>query len=227
MNTRFLVLWVITAMMVVFVSCKNNDEVFAKKVTTGLNIVNATADTLNFYLNGTRLNNTSSLFPAGQSYYLTVPAGVQNYSFKKAGPAVYNVLFNLPLKLLDSSLYSTYVYGESASETLTTQDELPIDTLHPDTTMVRFVNVSSDAGNLDVYIGSSVSFKSSVFKTSSAFVEFPGGANEIKVFQSGSSIAKVDTTITFQAGSIYTIFSKGLLNGKGNSAFNIGVALNH
>src|ERR1700743_611236 len=98
MNNRCLILFFIAASMGL-ASCKNNDNVFPKKVTTQINVVNASADTLNIFLNGTRQNNNSSLFPGGQSFYLNVPAGMLNYQFKKAGASA--VLFGVPLTLPD------------------------------------------------------------------------------------------------------------------------------
>src|ERR1700759_3159597 len=87
-------------------SCKNNDEVFPTVHYCALNIVNASADTLNFYLNGTRQNNSSSIFPVGQSYYLPIPSGSENLQFKKAGTS--GILFSFPAKL-DTVNYSLYL----------------------------------------------------------------------------------------------------------------------
>lgn len=224
MNTRLSVLFFCFVLLGLF-SCKNNDEVFKPVVYTSLNVVNATVDTLNFYLNGTRQNNTSSLYPTGQSFYLTVPSGMQDFEFKKARTS--NVLFGVPLNLKGSTYNSLYVYGEGAGQTFDTNDVLLIDTLHVDTTKVKFVNVSPDAGNLDMTVGSSVRFKSLPLKSSTQYAELPGGLTEVKVFQTGSTIPLKDTSIQFQPGGIYTLFSKGLLNGKGNAAFGIGVVINH
>jgi Domain of unknown function (DUF4397) len=224
MNKRFSVLGFIVAVITVFYSCKNNDEVFAKKVTTGLNIVNASVDTLNFFLNGSRLNSTSSLYPLGQTFYLPVPSGTQNYQFKKAGTSV--ILFSLPENLADSINTTIYVYGSSASETLTTKDNLLTLTAHPDTTQVRFVNVSPDAGTLNVAVGDTVSFNSAAFKSSSAFAYMTNGVKEIKIYQTGTTTLLKDTSIIFQPGYTYTVYSKGLLKGTGNATFNIGVAIN-
>jgi hypothetical protein len=206
-------------------SCKNNDEVFPPVVSSFINVVNASTDTLNFYVNGTRKNNNSSLYPMGQSYYLTVPAGTQNYQFKKAGSP--DVLFSLPLNLKDSLNYSLYVYGESANKTFYTIDSLRTYTAYPDTTQIRFVNVSPDAGNLTVTVNDTLNFKSRAFKTSSVFLFTDAGQKEVKVYLDGAATPKIDTTVTVQAGGIYTIFSKGLLNGKGSAVFDVGLVTNH
>jgi len=212
------------AVLTVLYSCKNNDEVFTKKVTTGLNIVNASVDTLNFYLNGTRQNNTSSLYPGGQSYYLSVPAGTQNYQFKKLGTSA--ILFSLPLNLADSTNTSVFVYGPSASEAFTTTDVFKNLSTFPDSAQVRFVNVSPDAGSLNVAVGDTVSFSSAAFKSSSDFAPLKNGVKEIKVYQAGTATLLKDTSIVFQSGYAYTLYSKGLLKGTGTAAFNIVLSIN-
>ncbi len=202
-------------------SCKNNDNVFPKVESTFLMTVNASADSLNMYLNGTRQNNGSTIFPAGSFGYLVEPAGQQNYQFKKAGQ--FNYLFSLPLNLKDTVNYSLYIYGTSSSQAFTATDVLLPNSTSSDTTQIRFVNASPDAGNLNVTVGDTLSFTNQALKSVTPFEETGSGQKEVKVFQVGSATPKVDTVITFQPGAIYTIFSKGLINGKGSAAFGIGV----
>ncbi|MDB5018521.1 MAG: hypothetical protein JWQ84_3353 [Mucilaginibacter sp.] len=221
MNIRCSVFLFIVA-LAGFASCKNNDEVIAKQVSSYVNVVNASADTLNFFVNGTRKNNNSGLYPGGQTYYLAVPAGSQNYSFKKAGPSYPNPLFNLALNLKDSVYNTIYVTGESASGAFSTTDSLYTDTV---AAQVRFVNASPDAGILTVTVNTA-SFTARAFKTSSVFLPVTGGQNEIKIYLAGASTPKIDTIVTMTNNHGYTLFSKGLLNGKGAAAFNVGVALN-
>ena len=228
MSIRWLFLFFIVT-VIGAASCKNNDEVFPKVLYTNINVVNASADTLNFYLNGTRQNNLSNLFPAGASLYLPVPSGLQNYEFKKLGGSTN--LFSLPLSLKDSLYYSFYVYGETASQTFYTNDVLLKYTAHPDTTQIRFVNVSPDAGNLNMTILNAtamdtINLAPLAFKATSPFVLNPGGQQEIKIFLPGATVPKIDTTITFQQGASYTLFSKGLINGRGSATFGVGVIMN-
>jgi hypothetical protein len=222
MNIKCLFLLLIT--LIGLSSCKNNDNVFKTVTYTDLTIVNASPDTLNFYLNGTRQNNSSSLYPIGNvTHDQSIPSGPQNYQFKKAGNSA--VLFSVPLNLTANTFYSLYLTGESADRAFYHADTLYRDTL-PNMATIRFVHAASDAGNLDVYVGDTVNFKNRSFKTTSVFLPIASGPQEVKVFQTGATIPKVDTLITLQANTIYTLFSKGLVNGKGSSAFGVGVVLN-
>lgn len=216
MNIRYTVLFVAAIAMA---SCKNNDNVFPKQISSYLNVVNASADTLNVYLNGTRQNNTTSLFPGGQSFYITVPAGVQNYSFKKAGSP--NVLFSVPLNLKDSVDNSIYVTGETAAGSFTSVDVPRADSVHA---ALRFVNASPDAGSLDVAVGDSLKFFPAVaFKSVTAFLPVGGGQKRIRVYLAGAANAAIDTTITIVPSNGYTLFSEGSVNNK-NKTFKIGVS---
>ena len=207
-------------------SCKNNDNVFAPVISTSINVVNASADTINYYLNGTRQNNASSLFPGGATLYITEPAGLQNYQFKKKGAS--NVLFSFPLTLTDSVNNSIYVTTENSSGAFNTVDILIPDTVKTDTAIMqfRFVNAAPDAGALSISIGNQSYFSSVAYKSSSTFSKAPSGAQEVKIYTFGTSTPAIDTTLTFTAEYIYTIFSKGLLKGTGNSKLSVGLIAN-
>jgi len=216
MNIRYPVLLVIAATIA---SCKNNDNVFPRKVSSYLNLVNASADTLNIYLNGTRQNNTSSLAPGGQSFYITVPAGIQNYSFKKAGSP--NVLFSVPLNLKDSVYNSIYVTDETASGSFTSVDAAFTDSAHA---ALRFANASPDAGDLDVAIGDSLKFFQAVaYKSLSGYLLVGNGQKRIRIYLAGATNPRLDTTITVVPNNGYTLFAKGSINSK-NNTFKVGVA---
>jgi hypothetical protein len=205
------------------IACKNNDNVFPPVTFSAINVVNTSADTLNFYLNGTRQNNSSSIYPGGTSGYLTVPSGSQNYQFKRAGG--FNVLFSIPLNLKDSVNNSLFVAGQTSDKVFSTVDNLLIDTAQNFST-IRFVDAAPDAGALNVSVGDTVNFRSQSFKSSSVFLPVGSGLKEIKVYLGGASSPKIDTTITLQPQRVYTLFAKGLLNGKGNSVFDVGIVLN-
>lgn len=229
MNIRVLGL-LFGILMIGLSACKkNNDAPVVSTAIDSLNVVNATADTINFYLNGTRLNNNSNLYPSGSSGYYQVPAGSQAYQVKKIfNPAtsVVQTLFNLTLPLDAHHYYSLFVAGETADQAFTT-----LDTLRQDTTInqcyVRFVNASPDAGNLDFAVGDTLKFTNKPFKSSSGFVSVGvSGFKPIVLYQSGSSTPLISTTYSLIAGESYTFYTQGKLSGTGNSALSIGVTLN-
>jgi hypothetical protein len=220
MQAKYPVLFFV-AVLIGLSSCKNNDNVFPPKVSAFVNIVNASADTLNVYINGTRQNNSSSFFPAAQSFYLPFPAGAPNLQFKKAGG--FNVLYTVPLTLKDSLSYSLYLTGENAASTFSTIDTLLIDS---GASRIRFVNASPDAGALTVTLNDTLYYPNKVFKSSSIFYNISNGQKEVKVYLAGTTAPKLDTLITFQQNSAYTLFTKGLLKGKGGAVFDIGVVFN-
>ncbi len=208
---------------------KNNDAPVISTAIDSLNVINATADTINYYLNGTRLNNNSNLYPSGSSGYYQVPAGSQAYQVKKFfNPATSAVqtLFNITLPLEAHHYYSLFVAGETADQAFTTLDTLRQDTI-PNQCYVRFVNASSDAGNLDFAVGDTLKFTSKAFKTSSGFVSVGvSGKKPIKLYQSGSPTPLINTTFSLIAGQSYTFYTQGKLSGTGNSALGISVTLN-
>ena len=226
MNTRFIIILFIVA-AIGFSSCKNNDNVFTPKLTAYYKIINGSADTLNYYLNGTRQNNGSSLVPGGAEFYLPVPVGSENFQFKKNGAA--DVLFSVPEKL-DTANYSLYIAGLSVNQTFRTTDFFNPDTTQAiDTlTQARFVNASPDIGDLDVYIGDTLKYKSREFKSSSDFIIFGKGKKHVTVYLAGTKTPlQKDTSFVMSDHIIYTIYAYGLKNGKGASKFNVAFTLNY
>jgi hypothetical protein len=204
-------------------SCKKTGDASPAAVqNTNLNVTNASTDTLNYYLNGTRVNNASYIYPLGSSGYLGVAVGQQNYQFKSLRSPV--VLMSLALALDSGKTYSLYVAGRSADLTFSTIDTLVADTGNLAT--IRFVNASPDAGNLDVMVGDTVNFKSRAFKTSTVFLPVIPGDKRIRIYQSGSSTPKIDETRTLIAGRVYTLFTKGSLKGTGTAALSTGIVVN-
>ncbi|WP_374950288.1 DUF4397 domain-containing protein [Mucilaginibacter sp.] len=204
-------------------SCKKGDDVPATTQTTNLNVINAGTDTLNYYVNGTRINISSSLYPLGSSGYIGVSVGKQSYDFKKPRSPV--VLLNLNLVLDSGKAYSLYVAGRSPDLAFSSIDTLKTDTASR--AMIRVVNASPDAGNLDISIAKdTIRFNKRAFKTTTIFLPVKAGPKSVRVFETGSAIAKIDETRTLVAGRIYTLFIKGSLNGVGGNALGTGLVVN-
>lgn len=222
-------------------ACRKNNDAPTVKLKSNLNITNASADTVNFYLNGTRLNNTSSLYPATSSNYLSnVTVGQQNFQIKKMfNPAssIVQPLFTIPLTLDTGKYYSLFVGGETVDNAFLVLDfttasltTLGHNTQTGDTAQttsyVRFVNASPSAGNLDIAVGDTVKFTNMAFKSAGDFTLVNSGSKTIYAYVHGSATPIAKWQVLMAAGNIYTLYSMGALNGTGNSAFNIGVTLN-
>jgi hypothetical protein len=222
--------FVLSGFIAVFFSCKkNNDAPVVSTSIDSLNVVNATADTINYYLNGTRLNNNSNLYPAGSSGYYQVPGGSQAFQVKKLFNPTSNTvqtLFNITLPLVPHHYYSLFVAGESSTQAFTTLDTLRADTI-TNQCYVRFVNASPDASNFDFAVGDTLKFTSKAFKSSSGFVSIGvSGFKPLALYQSGSSTPLISTTYPLVAGLSYTFYTQGTLSGTGNSALSLSVTIN-
>ncbi|RFZ82075.1 DUF4397 domain-containing protein [Mucilaginibacter terrenus] len=224
MNFKAPVFLVWFLMVFVIASCKKNDDAPSQEssLTTSVNVINASADTLNLYSNGSRINTTSSIYPLGSAGYLTVKFGEREYQFKKYGKS--EVLFTQTLTLDTSKVYSLFITNQVDKPIFTTLDTLVADT--SGRAKIRFVNASPDAGNLDVLIGDTVNFKVRAYQSASVFLPVSTGLKRIRVFKSGSTIPLSDTTRTLVGSRLYTLFSKGLLTGTGGNRFGTGLIVN-
>lgn len=207
------------ALLATLSACKKSYDLPPDAVpTTSLNVINGTSDTLNFYLNGTRQNNSSPIYPAGATGYLTVEAGNQSYQFKRnLQPAV---LFTAPQTLKDSTKYSMFIGGGAADKTFITLDTI---STQKDSTAVRFVHTSEDAPALDVMLDANNGFKNQAFKNITKFRNFAPGLKTINVYQAGGTAVKATLKVTLNPGTAYTIYIKGVPDGTGRSAMNIGI----
>jgi hypothetical protein len=231
----FLIMCII-GLITIAASCKNKDLPTPVGLKTGLNVINATGDTIKFFINGTRQDNFSPIFIGGATGYLSVLAGEQNYRFSKSNEG-FPTLFTTTFNLVDSTYYSIFVGGETANLAFKIKD--PIDSLlaviAADTTtatnvnaFVRYVNATPGTDKFEVTVGGgdTVNFKGYAFGSWSTFKPFISGTKKVRVYVNGSDTAKIDTPIVFTAGIGYTLFTHGQLTGKGGNTFAVGVIPN-
>jgi hypothetical protein len=215
MNIKVKVLLMIAAVAGCFVSCKkNNDKPDAvDSSTTSLNVINATFNNVNIYVNGTRINNTTTFYPGGTLGYILVKAGTQNYSVKLDGPNNPNPLFSLPLTLSKDSIYSFYVAGNTADQVFKTTDVLVADT--NEQAKIRFVNASPDAGNISVHfegitaVLDTEKVKDLGFKATSTFYLVAPGEHNMALHSVGFPGTVVRDTVSLNAGKVYTYYGYG------------------
>jgi hypothetical protein len=230
-SLRFLAL-LSAALIIGLSACKKTyDDVPKVITTTALNVVNASTDTVNLYLNGTRLNNSSSIYPGVSSGYYPVPFGQQTYQVKKMFNPVTSVvqtLFSTTSPNDEYYYHSLFVTDETTGDAFFTTDALAGDTVSNDTTCyVRFVNASPDAGSLDFAVGDTVKFTGQAFKTAGGFTLVGiSGVKPINVYHTGSTVPILSLKHNIGARQTYTFYARGKLNGTGTNAFSIGTSVN-
>ena len=179
-----------------------------------MNVINADADTINTFQNGTRFNNLSSFYPGGSLGYLTVLAGTHQYQIKKAGTP--NVLLDIPLTLTANRAYSFFIAGNSPDRVFLTNDVF----LASNDVEIRFVNASPGLA-FDIKIADNFNFSNVAFKAATGFVKMTAGDNNYSVYQAGNPDPIATGKVTLVAGRVYTLFAKGSVTGTGDRAFGL------
>ncbi|MBB6110823.1 protein of unknown function [Mucilaginibacter lappiensis] len=244
MNIRIKAFTFIIAAAACWASCKKNNDKPTILPTASLRVINATNDIINFYQNGTLVNNTSTYFPGGTlSSLLTVKAGLQNYQVKLASPSTPNALFTTPITLDSGKVYSLYVSSRAADGIFFTNDTATAPT--NGSAKLRFVNASPDAGPLVLAFVTPVTqvstpqFSNIAYKTTTDFLNVtpsttatPGttlaaGSLILSVYQAGSDISTArKDTVTISTGRIYTVVGYGTIGSGGNQALGTSLIVN-
>ncbi|MDB5005334.1 MAG: hypothetical protein JWQ34_3559 [Mucilaginibacter sp.] len=215
MNIRTILFFLAVVTIGLSACTKTDGDLVVTNKSTSLSVINASADTLNFYQNGTRLNNNSNLYPFGLLSNLPVTVGLQNFQFKKAGSP--NALVDAPNTIKADSTYTLIFAGETTDKVFLLTDHY---VTIGNTASIRFVNASSTVGGLDVTIGDSISYKNRTFKSATPFVKVAAGKKLLSIYKTGSTTPLIKPgDLTLVAGSSYTLYTKGDLNGTGNNAF--------
>jgi hypothetical protein len=233
MNIRLLALLVII-FIIGLSACKKNDDAPVISAKVGLNVINASTDIVNLYLNGTRLNNNSNLEPGISTGYFDVPVGEQTYQFKtpfNTSSNTVQTLFSKTVPADTSADRSLFIVDETAASAFVTVDRLSADTTPNNSCFVRFVNASPNAGNLDLAVGDTIQFSKLSFQSASPFILVTVNATTdslkpIKVFVNGSSTPLISGHVNLGPGRAYTFYAKGKPNGTGAAIFSLGTTIN-
>jgi hypothetical protein len=221
MRNKSGILILISLLACIVYSCKKMDGDLPPETgdVASVKVVNATADTLNIFQNGTRFNYTSSFYPGGSLGYLTVLAGEHQYQIKKDGTP--NVLMSLPLQLDSSKNYSFFIAGNTTDRVFLTQDVF----LANNDVEIRFVNASPGM-NFDIKIAGNFNYGNRTFKSVTDFVKMTAGKNHYEIYQTGNPVPLKTSDLTLAAGRVYTLFTKGTLTGTGDNAFDVKLIAN-
>jgi hypothetical protein len=200
-------------------ACVKNDPAPA---TTGLkvnvNVINASDDILNFYLNGTRQNSTTGIFPLANSGYTEVPYASQlafrrlfnNQTFDNS-----EILFTVPVTVDTTGVanrrYSLFAAGLSNTTAFILRDTIVSDTKNA---KLRFVVASPDVTKLKVTLNDTLRFTTTAFKSASVFIPVGNGIKVIEIRDATANTLLYTTRLPLTAGTNYTLFSQGRVTDK-------------
>jgi hypothetical protein len=230
MNTRIKVLFFIAAAGACWASCKKSNDApaSASTVTALVDVVNVSNANVNFYINGTRFNNTSTFYPGGTLGYVTVPAGTKNYSFKVDGAST--PFYNKPFQADSATDHTIYIASQNSDDVFSTLDTLVLDTasaIKATYARVRFVNASASAGNMSFVLrGPKIDtpWRPDVaYKAATDFTRIKQGVHYIGIYRAAyPTLPKIDT-VTLTAGKIYTFYGYGTALPAGNGGILVGL----
>jgi len=214
-------------------ACKKTyDDAPAVVPTVKLNVINASADTINIYRAGSRLNSTSAILPEFSTAYFDVPEGQQVYEVKKPFNINTNVVQNLFSITLpaDTNYYRTlFVTDEKAENAFTVSNIFYQDntTAADSTCFIRLVNSSPGSGSLTMTFGSTTVASNIPFKGHSDFALVSlykdasvTGLTALKLYNAGSSTPFYTDSLSLNSVTNYTIYTLGT---PGPTSFNVGV----
>jgi len=202
-----------TVLLCALMSCVKNDPPVGSKATVNVNVINASDEVLNIYLNGTRQNNATGIFPLGSNGYTPISRGNQVLAFRKQFNTTNftdaDTLFTLPLRL-DSVgptvRYSVFIGGTTRSTAFTVLDTLQNDEKNA---RLRFVTASPAVTGFRVFLNDTLRFTSKSFKLASTFNPVGNGQKIIKIRPITGENVLYTSTVTLNAGLNYTLFSAG------------------
>jgi hypothetical protein len=222
---KFRIFTLLILIAVVWLSCKGGSDVSPIIKTTTIDVINADSNAINFYQNGIRLNQISSLSPGSASGYLAAPIGTNTYEFKIAGQSNY-LISNYSLTLDSGYSYSLFAAGETADKIFLIRDIVVKDSTT--VAMVRVVNASPATTNLNVSVGG-LSYSNIAFKSASAFKYVPigtTGVTSVSVSAAGSTMAIATNSVTLQGGTYYTLYTTGIIGGSGKNKLSFSIIVN-
>lgn len=227
-NNHFLLMFALSASLF---SC--DKDVIAPE-NASVNVIHASPDApgVDLLVDNNKVNTAALTFPNATGY-LTVTAGTRNIKVNAAGTTTTVINANLPFTANKS--YSVYAFNRLASiGAFMVEDNLA--TPASGQAHIRFFHLSPDAPAVTVGTLSSGTF-SPVFSNRSfetqatatanqGFAPVPAATYTFDVRVGNTSVLNVPGVV-LQAGKIYTVFAKGLVNGTGAQALGAQIVLHN
>ncbi|MBE9585452.1 DUF4397 domain-containing protein [Mucilaginibacter sp. JRF] len=215
---KFKVPVIVLAVVVALASCQDEDIAPTVPPSAAIALVNVSPRSFNFFMNGTRLNNTSTIYPDGISAYLSVYSGQQNYQFKNDGSA--EVALNLPLSLDSARSYILFAAALDTANLILVNDDLTVDT--GNVAMIRIINASPKTTSLTLSLNDTAKVTNAAYRSVSDLLRIVPGRKKLSV--TGATL--LTDSVTFTRGNAYTIYTKGDPAITGDGGFNVGVIQN-
>jgi len=222
----------VIVLIVGLAACKKNyDDAPAVVRQVELNFINASADTINIYRNGSRLNTTSAILPGYFTAYYPVPEGQQIFEVKKPFNVNTNVvqnLFTITLPADTNYARTLFITDAKADDAFAIDDVFYVDSTKAadSTCFIRLVNSSPGSGALTMTFGSTTVSSSIPFKGHSDFALVSlykdasvTGLTALKIFNAGSSTPFYTDSVSLNPGTNYTVYTLGT---PAPTGFNIG-----
>lgn len=219
---------ILTIVAVTFSSClKNHDDTpYPVQPVAGLNVANASPGTasFNFGLDNNYVNGPALVY-GQRSGYLSAYTGKRLFSLTSGGTT--QVIATDTLNLSDNNYYSLFITGLNSSPSFFfTQDDLSA----PPTgkAKIRFIQLSPDGGPFDLGVkGGATLFSNQAYKTASNFITIDPATYSFQLKADNTGTITPIDSVAISAGKIYTVWSKGLIEGTGDYAISGKVNVNN
>lgn len=199
----------------VLVSCKKPSNDKDPELQSAVNVVNALVGLkpVGFFINGSKVVGDPLEYTGESGYFITFP-GTRKFDAIETTGSDYFLKTEFEFK--QNTYHTVFMTGEAGSvTTLFTQDDLSAPPAGK--AKVRFVNLSPDSGNLSLSLkNGTLLFPDQDFKTASEFKVIDPGVYDLQLKTIGGTVL-TERNVTVNAGSIYTVWVKGLQSGTANS----------
>lgn len=220
---------VFSAALAVVLSACSKSNVDYPQITAGqvaLYHASTNAPELSIYTNGSKANLTDFTYSKGFDYLNAVPGKIE-FGITKTTDQV--AIAKKVVTVEASKSYSLFVADSLQTSVLVyTTDDLAAPAA--DKAKVRFINLSADAGSLDLNINGqpTVLFAKQDFKVASPYVAVDPNASytlEVKATGTATVLASLPAT-KIEKGKIYTVYLRGLKSAAAPNNLVVGVITN-
>jgi hypothetical protein len=192
-------------------SCSKHNDNIVQAPTANLEVIDVspTAPTLDFYLDGTKVNSGPISYTGGLQYFVCY-AGNRHAAFYQSGSTT--VVASDTVNLQASNAYTLILSNLPSKPDLT----LIRDSIFMPSTggaTLRLINASPDAGAVDFGLkGGPVLGSNIIYRKYSAFIPVTftsAHSDTLQIYRTGTSTVLQKIPVSLQAGGVYTAYLYG------------------